>query len=256
MAPKPKLKKKTKKAKFKSLKKGALVSRSIPVKEESSIELMSIDEDLMYDSSDTLSPCPTQDKKRKPASDDDEPKIKKKSKKLKASELGHMILYPKSASKHQNEVKEISDNGVVDLDSKQMSRSKTRGRLSISIMPLKRVFVIKPEKLKKKGSIWSKDFFPSPDPWSPREDAVLCAVVHEYGPNWNLASEILYGMAAGGSYRGRFRLPIHCSERFRELIQRYVFSVSDATNNDKAVGIGSGKTLLKVTEVWLLDARL
>ncbi|KAI3472143.1 hypothetical protein Pfo_029631 [Paulownia fortunei] len=254
VAPKPKLKKKTKKAKFKSLKKGALVSKSISVKEESSIEPMSIDEDLISDemitSSDALSPCSTQEKKRKPASDDDEQKSRKKSKKLKASELGHMLLYPKSSSKHQNELKDlkICDNGVVDLESKQISRSKTRGKLSISIMPLKRVFTIKPEKLKKKGSIWSKDFFPSPDLWSPKEDAVLCAVVQEYGPNWNLASEILYGMTSGGSYRGRFRHPVHCSERFRELIQRYVFSVSDATNNDKAVGIGSGKALLRVTE--------
>ncbi|EYU39926.1 hypothetical protein MIMGU_mgv1a0000691mg, partial [Erythranthe guttata] len=252
VAPKPKSKKKTKKAKFKSLKKEALVPRSMSVKEESSVELMSIDDDLIYDevitSPDALSPCSTQDKKRKPASDDDEPKIKKKSKKTKAAEVGQVILYPKPASKPQNELKEICDNGVVDLESKQISRSKSRVKLSIPIVPLKQVFIIKPEKLKKKGSIWSKDFSPSPDPWSPREDAVLCAVVQEYGPNWNLASEILYGMIAGGSYRGRFRHPIHCTERFRELIQRYVLSVSDASNNDKSVGVSSGKALLRVTE--------
>ncbi|KAL7138579.1 hypothetical protein ABFS83_10G173600 [Erythranthe nasuta] len=252
VAPKPKSKKKTKKAKFKSLKKEALVPRSISVKEESSVELMSIDDDLIYDevitSPEALSPCSTQDKKRKPASDDDEPKIKKKSKKSKAAEVGQVILYPKPASKPQNDLKEICDNGVVDLESKQISRSKSRVKLSIPIVPLKQVFIIKPEKLKKKGSIWSKDFSPTPDPWSPREDAVLCAVVQEYGPNWNLASEILYGMIAGGSYRGRFRHPIHCTERFRELIQRYVFSVSDASNNDKSVGVSSGKALLRVTE--------
>ncbi|KAL0452991.1 UNVERIFIED_CONTAM: protein PHOTOPERIOD-INDEPENDENT EARLY FLOWERING 1 [Sesamum latifolium] len=225
-AAKPKSKKKTKKAKFKSLKKGALVSKSISVKEESSIE--------------------TNEKKRKPASDDEEQKSRKKSRKLKASELGDMLLYPKYSSKHHNELKDlkICDNGVLDLECKQTSRSRTRGKLSIPIMPLKRVFTIKPEKLKKKANVWSKDFFPSPDLWSPKEDAVLCSVVHEYGPNWNLASDILYGMTAGGSYRGRFRHPIHCSERFRELIQRYVFSASDATNNDKAVG----KSLLRVTE--------
>ncbi|KAK4404937.1 protein PHOTOPERIOD-INDEPENDENT EARLY FLOWERING 1 [Sesamum angolense] len=245
---------KTKKAKFKSLKKGALVSKSISVKEESSIEPMSIDDDLIDDemitSPEPLSPCSTQEKKRKPTSDDEEQKSRKKSRKLKASELGDMLLYPKYSSKHQNELKDlkICDNGVLDLECKQTSRSRTRGKLSIPFMPLKRVFTIKPEKLKKKANIWSKDFFPSPDLWSPKEDAVLCSVVHEYGPNWNLASEILYGMTAGGSYRGRFRHPIHCSERFRELIQRYVFSASDAINNDKAVGIGSGKSLLRVTE--------
>ncbi|XP_011075153.1 protein PHOTOPERIOD-INDEPENDENT EARLY FLOWERING 1 isoform X1 [Sesamum indicum] len=254
VAAKPKSKKKTKKAKFKSLKKGALVSKSISVKEESSIEPMSIDDDLIDDemitSPEPLSPCSTQEKKRKPASDDEEQKSRKKSRKLKASELGDMLLYPKYSSKHQNELKDlkICDNGVLDLECKQTNRSRARGKLSIPIMPLKRVFTIKPEKLKKKANVWSKDFFPSPDLWSPKEDAVLCSVVHEYGPNWNLASEILYGMTAGGSYRGRFRHPIHCSERFRELIQRYVFSASDATNNDKAVGIGFGKSLLRVTE--------
>ncbi|KAH6817090.1 SNF2 domain-containing protein / helicase domain-containing protein [Perilla frutescens var. frutescens] len=254
VTPKPKLKKKSKKAKFKSLKKGALVSKSVSVKEESSIEPMSIDEDLIYDdtvtSSDAFSPCSTQEKKRKPASDDEEQKSRKKSKKLKASEPGNMILYPKSSGKHQDELTDskICDNGYFDIEMKQMSRNKARGKLSIPSMPLKRVFTLKPEKLKKKGNIWSKDFLPSADPWSPKEDAALCAAVHEYGPNWNLVSEILYGMSDGGSYRGRFRYPVHCSERLRELSQRYVFSVSDVTNSDKAVGSGSGKGLLRVTE--------
>ncbi|KAL0359443.1 UNVERIFIED_CONTAM: protein PHOTOPERIOD-INDEPENDENT EARLY FLOWERING 1 [Sesamum angustifolium] len=222
VAAKPKSKKKTKKAKFKSLKKGALVSKSISVKEESSIEPMSIDDDLIDDemitSPEPLSPCSTQEKKRKPTSDDEEQKSRKKSRKLKASELGDMLLYPKYSSKHQNELKDlkICDNGVLDLECKQTSRSRTRGKLSIPFMPLKRVFTLKPEKLKKKANIWSKDFFPSPDLWSPK--------------------------------KMQFRHPIHCSERFRELIQRYVFSASDAINNDKAVGIGSGKSLLRVTE--------
>ncbi|GFQ05438.1 protein photoperiod-independent early flowering 1 [Phtheirospermum japonicum] len=254
VAPKPKPKKKTKKAKFKSLKKGALLSKPVSVNVESSIETMSIDDDLIDDelitSSDALSPCSTQEKRRRPISDDDEPRSRKKSKKLKTSELGNMLLYPKSSSKHQNEIKDskICDNGVIDLEPKQMSKSRARGKLSISVMPLKQVFTLKPEKAKKKGTIWSKDFFPSPNLWSPKEDAVLCVAVHEYGPNWSLASEILYGASAGGSYRGRFRHPVHCSERFRDLIQRYVFSASDAMNNDKAVGVGSGKALLRVSE--------
>lgn len=252
VTPKPKLKKKGKKAKFKSLKKGALVSKSISVREESSIEPMSIDDDLIYDdtvtSSDALSPCSAQEKKRRPASDDEEQKSRKKSKKSKASDPGNMILYPKSSGKHQDELK---DNGFFDIEMKQINRNKARGKLSIPNMPVKRVFTLKPEKIKKKGNVWSKDFLPSPDLWSPKEDAALCAAIHEYGPNWNLASEILYGMSDGGSYRGRFRHPVHCSERLRELIQRYVLSVNDVTNNDKAVGISSGKGLLRVTEVHL-----
>ncbi|KAL3637272.1 Pharynx and intestine in excess protein 1 [Castilleja foliolosa] len=256
VAPKPKPKKKIKKAKFKSLRKGALLSKPICLKEESSIETMSIDDDLIDDdlitSSDALSPCSTQEKRRRPVSDDDEPRSRKKSKqvKKKTSELGDMLMCPKSSSKHRNENKEsrICDNGVIDLEPKQMSKSKARGKLSISVMPLKQFFTLKPEKAKKKGTIWSKDFFPSPDLWSPNEDVVLCVAVHEYGPNWSLASEILYGATAGGSYRGKFRHPIHCSERFRDLIQRYVFSASDAANNDKAVGVGFGKALLRVSE--------
>ncbi|KAL6523219.1 Pharynx and intestine in excess protein 1 [Orobanche gracilis] len=254
MAPKPKSKKKTKKAKFKSLKKGNLISKPITVKAESSIETMSIDDDIIIDelitASDALSPWSTQEKRRRLASDDDERRSRKKSKKVKASELGNILLYPKLSSKLQNVLRDlkICDNGVLDLESKQVSKSKLRGKLSISVMPQKRVFTVKPEKYRKKGSIWSKDFFPSPDFWSPKEDAVLCGVIHEYGPNWNLASEILYGMTAGGSYRGRFRHPVHCSERFRDIIQKHVFSVSDATNNDKAVGVVSGKAVLRVSE--------
>ncbi|KAA8518828.1 hypothetical protein F0562_016398 [Nyssa sinensis] len=122
------------------------------------------------------------------------------------------------------------------------------GKVSITHMPVKRVLTIKPEKLKKKGNIWSRDCFPSPDFWLPQEDAMLCAVVHEYGPHWSLASEILYVMTAGGFYRGRFRHPVHCCERFRELIQKYVLSAADNLHNEKACNTGSGKALLKITE--------
>ncbi|KAL0404989.1 UNVERIFIED_CONTAM: protein PHOTOPERIOD-INDEPENDENT EARLY FLOWERING 1 [Sesamum radiatum] len=229
VAAKPKSKKKTKKAKFKSLKKGALVSKSISVKEESSVEPMKRNVNLLR-----------MMKSRR---------AEKKSRKLKASELGDMLLYPKYSSKHQNELKDlkICDNGVLDLNvSKQAGAGHEKAFYSHHASETS--FHNKTRKAKKKANVWSKDFFPSPDLWSPKEDAVLCSVVHEYGPNWNLASDILYGMTAGGSYRGRFRHPIHCSERFRELIQRYVFSASDATNNDKAVGIGYGKSLLRVTE--------
>ncbi|KAL2464783.1 Protein PHOTOPERIOD-INDEPENDENT EARLY FLOWERING 1 [Forsythia ovata] len=254
MVPKPKSKKRTKKTKFKSLKKGALASKTKFVKEKSSVEPMSIDDEIIDDdetntSSDAVFPCSAGEKKRKPASDDDEQKSTRKSKKLKkAPDVSH-IIHSKFPAKQQNGPKDLQlcENGV-DVESKPTSKSKMGGKLSISVMPQKRVFTIKPEKLKKKGNIWSKDCFPSPDIWSSQEDATLCAVVHEYGPNWNLASEILYGMTAGGSYRGRFRHPVHCCERFRELIQKYVLSGNDAPYNDKAGNTGSGKALLKVTE--------
>lgn len=124
------------------------------------------------------------------------------------------------------------------------------GKISITFMPVKRMITVKPEKLKR-NNIWSRECVPSPDVWSPQEDAVLCAVVHEYGSHWGLASDTLYGMTAGGSYRGRYRHPAHCCERFRELVQRYVFCSADNTNSEKVGTISSGKALLKVTEVFI-----
>ncbi|CAA2954562.1 PHOTOPERIOD-INDEPENDENT EARLY FLOWERING 1 isoform X1 [Olea europaea subsp. europaea] len=253
MVQKSKSKKKTKKAKFKSLKKGALASNTEVVKEKSLIEPMSIDDEIIDDemipSSDTDFPYPAGEKKRRPASDDDERKSTRKSKKLKKASDVSPIIHSKYPGKQQNGPKDLQlfENGV-DVESKPTSKSRMGGKLKISFMPQKRVFTIKPEKLKKKGNTWSKDCFPSPDFWSSHEDATLCAVVHEYGPNWSIASEILYGMTAGGSYRGRFRHPVHCCERFRELIQKYVLSGTDVPYNDKAGNTGSGKALLKVTE--------
>uniref|UniRef100_A0A6V7QY61 DNA helicase n=1 Tax=Ananas comosus var. bracteatus TaxID=296719 RepID=A0A6V7QY61_ANACO len=100
----------------------------------------------------------------------------------------------------------------------------------------------KPKKVKEEGNNWFKDS--SPDSWSTQEDAILCAVVHEYGTHWSLVSDILYGVPGGGSYRGRFRHPVHCCERFRELFFKHVVSSVDSTEKVSA----SGKALLKVTE--------
>ncbi|GAY32612.1 hypothetical protein CUMW_003290 [Citrus unshiu] len=256
---KSKTKKKPKKAKFKSLKKGALTSESKAVKEEPSVEPMSIDDDF-YDEdatfSDAMSPPSTSQKKRKKAelalSDDEErEKIsKKKSKKLKKS---IPVRSPDSDSKlsrkrHDGSTElKTCESIFIDLEQKSASRSKMGGKISITAMPVKRVLMIKPEKLKK-GNVWSRDCVPSPDVWLPQEDAILCAVVHEYGPNWSLVSDILYGMTASGYYRGRYRHPVHCCARFRELIQRYILSVPDNSINEKTSNVGSGKALLKVTE--------
>ncbi|XP_031278129.1 protein PHOTOPERIOD-INDEPENDENT EARLY FLOWERING 1-like [Pistacia vera] len=245
-----KTKKKPKKAKFKSLKKGALSSELKPVKEEPMVEPMSIDDDL-YDEegsySDEVSPPSIAQKKRKKAElalydeEEKEKSSKKKSKKFKKAHPERYHLHDSSI-----EVKPC-ESAAVDLEQKPASRSKTGGKISIAAMPVKRVLMIKPEKLKK-GNVWSRDCVPSPDFWLPQEDAILCAVVHEYGPHWSLVSETLYGMTAGGVYRGRYRHPVHCCERFRELIQRYILSAPDTSFNEKICNVGSGKALLKVTE--------
>ncbi|CAN6689036.1 unnamed protein product [Malus baccata var. baccata] len=255
--PKPKTKKKSKKAKFKSLKKQSLASELKPLKGELQAEPMSIDEDSlsheMVTYSDTESPRSSVQRKRKKAEVipvGEEKSSKKKSKKLKKStlEICPTEFDTNLSTMDHDEVTESKPcESMVEFDHKPASRSKMGGKISITSMPVKRILLIKPEKLKK-GNIWSRDCIPSPDFWLSQEDAMLCAVVHEYGPHWSLVSDVLYGMTAGGFYRGRYRHPIHCCERFRELIQRYVLSTPDNPNYEKVNNIGSGKALLKVTE--------
>ena len=263
--PKPKSKKKPKKAKFRSLKKGSLAPDCKAVKEESLMEPMSIDNDIFHGlvtCSDMMSSHSSMQKKRKKAeatAGGEEDRIMKKSKKFKkAPEIGRLVFETNLPHKKHYESKESNpyENSVADLEIKSASRGKLGGKISITVMPVKRVLMIKPEKLKK-GNIWSRDCVPSPDFWLAQEDAILCAVVHEYGPQWSLVSETLYGITSGGFYRGRYRHPVHCCERFRELIQRYVLSAPENPNNEKVSNTGSGKALLKVTEVcWILLSTL
>ncbi|KAK3227231.1 hypothetical protein Dsin_007093 [Dipteronia sinensis] len=251
---KPKAKKKPKKAKFKSLKKGALTSELKSAKEAPIAEPMFIDDDIDDEEatcSDSMSPASKVQKKRKKADEEKEKSSKKKSKKLKKTlpERCSFDLNGNLSRKRHDDLIELKpcEGAVVDLEQKPASRSKMGGKISITAMPVKRVLMIKPEKLKK-GNVWSRDCVPPPDFWLPQEDAILCAVVHEYGPYWNLVSETLYGMTAGGFYRGRYRHPVHCCERFRELIQKYVLTLPDNSINEKISNVGSGKALLKVTE--------
>ncbi|CAI9097423.1 OLC1v1033851C2 [Oldenlandia corymbosa var. corymbosa] len=244
-----KSKKKTKKAKFKSLKNGGLADAFKSV--ESTPELMPIEGEIMYDdemtSSGNSSPCLKREKKRKQAPCSEERTTKKSKKLKKTAETPSSVLNSKYLGKRQDEPKYFRhiESSAVDADLKLANRSKVGKKISITPMPLKRVLTIKAEKPKKKGTL-SKD--PLPDFWLPQEDAALCAAVDEYGPNWSLVSEILYGISSGGRFRGRYRHPVHCSDRFRELVQKYVFSGVDAVNSDKACNTSSGKSLLKVTE--------
>ncbi|MED6112642.1 Pharynx and intestine in excess protein 1 [Stylosanthes scabra] len=240
---KPKSKKKPKKAKFKSLKKGSLTSGTRSVKEEPQAEPMTIDDDVISSLA-LVSPNSAMQKKRKNpkfTSDGEEEKRSKKSKKSKRD------LPDVFASDLDSNMQDENAEALVENEQKTASRNKMGGKISITPMPVKWILMIKPEKMKK-GNLWSKDCIPPADTWLPQEDAVLCAVVHEYGSNWSLVSETLYGMTAGGAYRGRYRHPVHCCERFRELFQKYVLYSVDGTTNEKINNTGSGKALLKVTE--------
>ncbi|XP_020085595.1 protein PHOTOPERIOD-INDEPENDENT EARLY FLOWERING 1-like isoform X2 [Ananas comosus] len=243
---KPKLKKKQKKKKFKSLKKGSLASDSKIVHQEaiSDSELANdkaLSPEVIYAESPT--PSPRKKRKKPTFTSDEENNPNKSSKKLKKVSKTTSVADCGSSVKQLVAAKESKlGDGANDLDPKPVAKIKTGGRISITYLPVKRIMVVKPEKLRKKGNTWFKDS--SPDSWSTQEDAILCAVVHEYGTHWSLVSDILYGVPGGGSYRGRFRHPVHCCERFRELFFKHVVSSVDSTEKVSA----SGKALLKVTE--------
>ncbi|CAM8976130.1 unnamed protein product [Rhodiola kirilowii] len=245
---KPKTKKKIKKAKFKSLKKGHLASES---KVKYNEELMMIDDGTnghgslaRIKMSSSYSDLQRKRKKVEIQVDtEEEMSIGKKFKKDKKRVSENSLDTGSNSDILKFKRSKLSDEISVDIQ-----KAKIGGNLSISAMPLKRVLLIKPEKTKKKGTIWSTDFVPAPDAWQAQEDAVLCAVVHEYGTNWSLVSDTLYGMTAGGFYRGRYRHPVHCCERYRELIQKHILSVVDGMGYEKVSGSSSGKAVLKVTE--------
>ncbi|KAG0455303.1 hypothetical protein HPP92_024595 [Vanilla planifolia] len=247
---KPKSKKK-KKTKFKSLKKGRLASEAEFLLDEQPVDLLSDDErNVSSDIISAASPLhPFALKKRKKAAVVADEKDLQNPKKPRKAPGNKFIGESNSLVTQIQESRELKfGDGANTFDDKSANRSKMGGKVSITVMPLKRIMVVKPEKFKRKGHVWSKDYFPPTDSWSTQEDAVLCAVVHEYGTNWSLASDVIYSVSCGGFYRGLFRHPVHCCERFRELFFKYVQSTTDNSNSEKNFATGSGKSLLKVTE--------
>lgn len=244
--------KRLKKTKFKTLKKGRLAFETEIMLDQPHVDPLSDDERNLSSNANSIGSLPQSFTGRKRKNGTAVPgfeKISQKgSKKLRASgnKLG------RDSNSLVNQLLESGDlnseDRVNDIDLKHTNRSKMGGKVSITVMPLKRVMVVKPEKSKKKGHIWSKDYFSPTDYWLAQEDAILCALVHEYGTNWTLVSDVLYSMPGGGCYRGFFRHPAHCCERFRELFIKYIQSTVDSSNTEKISATGSGKSLLKVTE--------
>ncbi|EEC73812.1 hypothetical protein OsI_08529 [Oryza sativa Indica Group] len=239
-------KNKKKAAKFKSLKKGRLSSESEVMVEETSVDTMSIDDnapspELMSDES---AHHHSNKHKRIMSTNEEENSNSRSLKKLKKapkSSFSSEALSPK----HFLEGKQLKlKDELNDSDPKSGARIKSDGRISVPCMPVKRVMVIKPERLKKK-SLWSRDC--ASDSWTTEEDAVLCATVNEYGPLWELASDSLHSVPGGAFYRGRYRHPVHCCERFRELVCKHILSATDNSNSEK-VPSGTGKAILKVSE--------
>ena len=54
-------------------------------------------------------------------------------------------------------------------------------------------------------------------PWSSMEEQLLCAVVHEFGPNFAFAADVL---AACSQLQGIFRRASQCKEKFKQLSVR------------------------------------
>ncbi|KQK08524.1 protein PHOTOPERIOD-INDEPENDENT EARLY FLOWERING 1 isoform X1 [Brachypodium distachyon] len=241
-------KNKRKAGKFKSLKRGRLSSESEAMLDETSVDTMSIDDnapspELMSDES----PHHYSNKRKKMTSGNEEVNSSSRSlKKFKKAPKSNCIS-ESSSRKHLLEGKRLKlKDKVNDSDPKLMS-IKSDGRISTPCMPVKRVMVIKPERLKRKGLIWPRDC--ASDSWTTEEDAVLCGTVHEYGPVWELASEFLHSIPGGAFYRGRYRHPVHCCERFRELICKHVLCATDKSNSEKEKApSGTGKAILKVSE--------
>ncbi|KAM0829553.1 hypothetical protein ACQ4PT_066800 [Festuca glaucescens] len=241
-----KSKKKRKAGKFKSLKKGRLSSDSEAMLDETSVDTMSIDDnapspELM--SNESPHQCSNKRKKMTPGNEE----VNSGSRSLKRFKKAPKSNGVSESSSHKNslEGKRLKLKDEVNDSDPKLVRTKNDGRVSIPCMPVKRVMVIKPERLKKKGLLWPRDC--ALDPWTTEEDAVLCGTVNEYGPVWELASEFLHSMPGGGLYRGRYRHPVHCCERFRELFCKHVLSATDNSNSEKAPS-GAGKAILKVSE--------
>ncbi|KAM3298267.1 hypothetical protein ACQJBY_039958 [Aegilops geniculata] len=239
-------KKKRKAGKFKSLKKGRVSSESEAMHDETSVDTMSIDDnapspELMSDES----PHHRSNKRKKMTPRNEE--VSSSSRALKKFKKAPKLnCTPESSShKHSLEGKQLKLMDEVNDSDPKSVRIKSDGRISMPSMPAKRVMVIKPERLKKKGLMWPRDC--ALDSWTTEEDAVLCGTVLEYGPVWELASDFLHSIPGGAFYRGRYRHPVHCCERFRELFCKYVLSATDNANSEKAPS-GAGKAVLKVSE--------
>ena len=55
---------------------------------------------------------------------------------------------------------------------------------------------------------------PNAVPWSSMEEQLLCAVVHEFGPNFAFAADVLAGCS---QLQGIFRRASQCKEKFKQL---------------------------------------
>jgi len=63
---------------------------------------------------------------------------------------------------------------------------------------------------------------PNAVPWSSMEEQLLCAVVHEFGPNFAFAADVL---GACSQLQGIFRRASQCREKFKQLTVHTLFEM-------------------------------
>ncbi|GLJ18606.1 hypothetical protein SUGI_0331380 [Cryptomeria japonica] len=243
-----KLKKKLKKTKFKSLKKNNLATRQDDsCMDEDQPDNLTLDHEDNFENGEISGHTFLQRKRKALKLFEDDMFPKSNSKKSKKNHASGELDLDGNKNAQFMDIDQCGDGDLeLALNEFGMGTSKVGGKISIMGIPSKKVSIIKLDKKKKKGNRKSRDRLPPADPWTTSEDAVLCAIVHEYGINWALASDTLYGISSGGFYRGRYRHPIHCRERFGELFLNNISSTNTDSNSEKANS--SAKTQLKVTE--------
>jgi hypothetical protein len=238
--------KKLKKAKFKSLRKETLGSE-----ESNSLGADGTYRDPKYDPS-VPSRSPSLRKRKAPKLFEEEldadaytKRLKKDHSKSKAMELERSV-----EASDDDTWPEDADLDSVDaqLKSPPSLHSKTPlgEKVLITAWPLKRAPIVILERERKKDAAKMQEHI---DPWVSAEDAILCAVVHEYGGNWQLASDALAGLPDGSRYRGCHRHPFHCRERFRQLLAQYAFAPTGDTGTEKPAPSAAANSHLRVTEV-------
>lgn len=241
--------KKFKKTKFKSLKKGSLGSEE---PNSASGERDVSYRDPQYDMSSVPPRSPSLRKRKAPRLLEEELSVEDYAKRLKKEHLGN-----KSSEFDQS--LEASDDDTwpeaADLDSgdAQLKSPTSSGakksvgeKLLIMSWPLKKAPIITLERERKKDAAKMQEHV---DPWVSAEDAILCAVVHEYGGNWQLASDALAGIPDGSMYRGCYRHPFHCRERFRQLLSQYASASCGDLGSDRHTLNAATNAHVKVTEV-------
>ncbi|KAG6547117.1 hypothetical protein Mapa_011369 [Marchantia paleacea] len=251
--------KKLKKTKFKSLKKGSLTS------DDGVLVKRNIHRDESYSNpqfemSSLPSRSPSQRKRKAPKLLEEEMlteiHVKKSKKDISKDRFsGGKIVLSKRLSEFDllggGSDDDTRDSDVMSTPAKfptsNGTKKKTGGKISIMAVPLKKGPLIMLEKERKKDATRMQEHVPPADPWTPAEDAILCAVVHEYGGNWQLASDALAGISDGSIYRGRHRHPVHCRERFRQLLAQNATAAGDPSSEKNALIVASNAHM-KVTE--------